>query len=285
MPWIAGGGLHAGDGAEAVRLAGGQAGVRDEEVGRRGARVGLLAADGGAGAGVQHDELGVGGAAGQDEEQDRGREVAWVAVLCLSERGRPGGHDVADAGALAARLGDQVGAGEVHRHDAVFDDIDRADRAQGVQDGGGEALVGVDVIPGSETSMRGWWAAVCGSMPKSRVKASIWATAAMMRRPPDAPAARTGPVLAAHDDRAHVGEGAFAGCGGVGLAGPWVEPHDAVVHQHAGLPASTTRLPMEESSVVVMATIVPASSQTVRCVVQLSAALGSLSPRPERRSA
>jgi hypothetical protein len=47
---------------------------------------------------------------------------------------------------------------------------------------------------------------------------------------------------------------------------------------------STTRLPMEESSVVVMATIVPSASRTVRWVVQLSAALGSVSPMPLRRA-
>ena len=51
------------------------------------------------------------------------------------------------------------------------------------------------------------------------------------------------------------------------------------------VPGSTTRLPMEDSSVVVMATMVPAASQVVRCVVQLSAASGSASPRPSRRSA
>ena len=48
---------------------------------------------------------------------------------------------------------------------------------------------------------------------------------------------------------------------------------------------STTRLPMEDSSVVVIATIPPASSHTVRWVVQLSAAFGSASPSPARRSA
>ena len=48
---------------------------------------------------------------------------------------------------------------------------------------------------------------------------------------------------------------------------------------------STTRLPMEESRVVVIATIIPSRSQAVRWVVQLSAARGSASPSPARRSA
>ena len=48
---------------------------------------------------------------------------------------------------------------------------------------------------------------------------------------------------------------------------------------------STTRLPMEESSVVVIATIIPSLSQAVRWVVQVSAPLGSASPSPARRSA
>ena len=50
-------------------------------------------------------------------------------------------------------------------------------------------------------------------------------------------------------------------------------------------PGRTTLLPMLESRVVVIATIVPSASQTVRWVVQLSAAIGSASPRPARRSA
>ena len=51
------------------------------------------------------------------------------------------------------------------------------------------------------------------------------------------------------------------------------------------LSGSTTRLPIDDSSVVVIATIVPSASHTVRCVVQLSAAFGSASPKPDRRSA
>ena len=48
---------------------------------------------------------------------------------------------------------------------------------------------------------------------------------------------------------------------------------------------STVRLPIEESSVVVIATIVPSASATVMCVVQLSAACGSASPSEESRCA
>ena len=48
---------------------------------------------------------------------------------------------------------------------------------------------------------------------------------------------------------------------------------------------SSTRLPNEDISVVVIATVLPSASHAVRCVVQLSAASGSDSPRPARRSA
>ena len=48
---------------------------------------------------------------------------------------------------------------------------------------------------------------------------------------------------------------------------------------------SSTRLPIDDISVVVIATVVPSASHTVRCVVQLCAASGSDSPRPVRRSA
>ncbi len=48
---------------------------------------------------------------------------------------------------------------------------------------------------------------------------------------------------------------------------------------------STTREPMEESRVVVIATIIPSLSQAVIWVVQVSAPLGSASPSPASRSA
>jgi hypothetical protein len=48
---------------------------------------------------------------------------------------------------------------------------------------------------------------------------------------------------------------------------------------------SSTRLPNEDISVVVIATVLPSASHVVRCVVQLSAASGSDSPRPASRSA
>ena len=48
---------------------------------------------------------------------------------------------------------------------------------------------------------------------------------------------------------------------------------------------STTRLPIDDSNVVVIATIIPSASQTVRWVVQLSEPFGSASPRPASRSA
>ena len=51
------------------------------------------------------------------------------------------------------------------------------------------------------------------------------------------------------------------------------------------VPGRTMREPMEESSVVVIAIIMPSRSATVRCVVQLSAPLGSASPSPASRSA
>ena len=51
------------------------------------------------------------------------------------------------------------------------------------------------------------------------------------------------------------------------------------------VPGSMTREPIEESSVVVIATIIPSRSATVMWVVQLSAPLGSASPRPASRSA
>ena len=69
------------------------------------------------------------------------------------------------------------------------------------------------------------------------------------------------------------------GCPGVG------SNHITPLFIRMPVPGSTTRLPIEERSVVVSAIIVPSASATVMCVVQLSAACGSASPKEDSRCA
>ena len=85
------------------------------------------------------------------------------------------------------------------------------------------------------TSMRGWCAACSGVIAKSITKLASCTTEARMRRPPDAPTPKRGPAVARRDDRAHIGQRPLAGPHRIRPARPRVEPHDAVVHQDAGL--------------------------------------------------
>ena len=112
-----------------------------------------------------------------------------------------------------------------------------------------------------------------------------WNTAAMMRRPPDAPAARNGfpPSVSMIGSMLHSGR--LPGAIEFGVPG---RGSNHIMPLFSSTPdcGSSTRLPIEDISVVVIATVVPSASHTVRCVVQLCAAVGlGLRPGPARRSA
>src|SRR4051794_23192037 len=121
-------------------------------------------------------------------------------------------------------------------------------------------------------------------MAKSVTNAINWVTAARMRRPPEAPAANQGlsPIRRIIGDMLVNGrlpppiELAWFGRGSNHITPLFIRMPDF---------GRTTRLPIDDSNVDVMATMVPSWSQTVRCVVQVSAACGSASPSPASRSA
>ena len=116
------------------------------------------------------------------------------------------------------------------------------------------------------------------------MKVISWNTEAMMRRPPEAPAARNGRPASVSITGSMLHSGRLPGAMEFGEPGRGSN-HIMPLFSSTPVFGSSTRLPIEDISVVVIATVVPSASHTVRCVVQLCALSGSLSPRPARRSA
>ena len=105
---------------------------------------------------------------------------------------RPGRRRVADPHPHAVcLLHDRIGAGEVDRHRAMLHHLDCPLGGERIQHRGGQPAIGTERST-PETSMRGWCAAASTPMRKSAMNVMSWNTAAIMRRPPDAPAARNG---------------------------------------------------------------------------------------------
>ena len=105
----------------------------------------------------------------------------------------------------------------------------------------------------------------------------------MIRRPPDAPAASHGLPSSIRISGDILVSGRLPGA--MEFACPGRGSNQIMpLFISTPVPGNTTRLPMEDINVVVIATIVPSVSHTVRCVVQVSAAIESASPRPDRRS-
>jgi hypothetical protein len=121
-------------------------------------------------------------------------------------------------------------------------------------------------------------------MPKSATNDTSCSTAAMMRRPPDAPATIHGLSPLRRITGNMLVSGLLPGAIELGWPGRGSN-HITPLFMRMPVFGNTTRLPIEESSVVVMATIFPSASHTEMCVVQLSAACGSASPSVESRRA
>src|SRR4051812_6634077 len=105
-----------------------------------------------------------------------------------------------------------------------------------------------------------------------------------MRRPPDPPAATYGLPFSVSMIGSMLHRGRLPGAIEFGVPG---RGSNHIMPLFSSTPdcGSSTRLPKEDISVVVIATQLPLASQTVRCVVQLSAASGSAEPRLASRSA
>src|SRR5271170_1558991 len=103
-----------------------------------------------------------------------------------------------------------------------------------------------------------------------------------MRRPPDAPAAIHGRPPSIRITGSILVSGRLPGAIEFGWPGRGSN-HITPLFSSTPDVGSTTRLPIDDSNVVVTATIVPSASQAVRWVVQVP--VGSTSPRPARRSA
>ena len=132
--------------------------------------------------------------------------------------------------------------------------------------------------------MRGWCAAASASIPNCARKLSTCTTAAMIRRPPEAPAAIAGRAPSRRITGSMFVSGRLPGAIELGWPGRGSN-HITPLFISTPEPGSTTRLPIDDSRVVVIATTVPSASQALRCVVQVSAAAGSAAPRPAKRSA
>src|SRR5689334_24448237 len=111
-----------------------------------------------------------------------------------------------------------------------------------------------------------------------------WKTDARIRRPPEAPPATYGRPFSARMIGNMLHSARLPGAIEFGTPG---RGSNHIMPLFSTTPdcGSSTRLPNDDISVVVIATVLPSASQVVRWVVQLSAEGGSVSPRPARRSA
>ena len=110
---------------------------------------------------------------------------------------------------------------------------------------------------------------------------------ARMRRPPEEPAARRGqpPSFGVTTTGSMLQSGRAPGAMALALPGRGSN-HIMPLFISTPVEGSTTRLPIEESSVVVTATRLPSRSTTVRCVVQVSPGsfAAAAAPSPASRS-
>ena len=117
----------------------------------------------------------------------------------------------------------------------VLDHLDRAVGPSAAMHVGAEAPVGRDALGAGDVDAGVMRRRRRGPCRNRSTKSSICATAARMRRPPEAPSASTG----ASPSRTMTGHmlvsGRLPGATEFGRPGRGIEPHHAVVHQHAGL--------------------------------------------------